>query len=115
MDLNTAIQRVLRTALAHDGLSRGLHEATRAIERGQAQLCVLAEDCNSPDYKKLIEALCGEHDVNLVSVAEAKQLGQWVGVCVVGGYCCNNGNCCLTHNHLLYLNTTPSRHTAVQD
>lgn len=76
---------MLKTALAHDGLSRGLHEATRAIERGQAQLCVLAEDCNSPDYKKLIEALCAEHDVNLVSVAEAKQLGQWVGVRVLRG------------------------------
>jgi len=60
MDINTAVQNVLKKALAHDGLSRGLHEACRAIEKGEAQLCVLAEDCNQPDYKKLIEALCGE-------------------------------------------------------
>jgi Ribosomal protein L7Ae/L30e/S12e/Gadd45 family len=46
---------VLKKALAYDGLSRGLHEAARAIEKGQAKLCVLAEDCNQPDYKKLIE------------------------------------------------------------
>ncbi len=52
----------------------------RSIEKGQAQLCILAEDCNQPDYKKLIEALCAEHNVNLISVPENKQLGQWCGV-----------------------------------
>ena len=46
----------------------------------QGQLCVLAEDCDQPDYKKLVEALCSEHNVNLLSVPEAKQLGQWAGV-----------------------------------
>eukprot|EP00775_Hariotina_reticulata_P011266 gene11266-11416_t len=81
MDINTAVQLVLKKALAHDGLSRGLHEAARAIERGEAQLCILAEDCNQPDYKKLIEALCGEHNVNLISVPENKQLGEWAGLC----------------------------------
>jgi small subunit ribosomal protein S12e len=83
MDINTAIQVVLKKALAHDGLSRGLHEASRAIERGQAQLCVLAEDCNQPDYKRLIEALCAEQGVNLIAVPENKQLGQWAGLCKI--------------------------------
>ena len=41
---------------------------------------MLAEDCDQPDYKKLVEALCSEHNVNLLSVPEAKQLGQWAGV-----------------------------------
>ena len=83
MDVNTAIQVVMKKALAHDGLSRGLHEACRAIERGQAQLCILADDCNQPDYKKLIEALCAEQGVNLIAVPEAKQLGQWAGLCKI--------------------------------
>ena len=81
MDINTAVQLVLKKALAHDGLSRGLHEAARAIEKGEAQLCILAEDCNQPDYKKLIEALCGEHNVNLITIPENKQLGEWAGLC----------------------------------
>lgn len=79
MDLNTAIQLVLKKALAHDGLARGLHESARAIERGQAQLAILADDCNQPDYKKLIEALCAEQSVNLISVPEQQTLGQWAG------------------------------------
>jgi small subunit ribosomal protein S12e len=81
MTINTAVQLVLKKALAHDGLSRGLHEAARAIEKGEAQLCILAEDCNQPDYKKLIEALCAEHNVNLITIPENKQLGEWAGLC----------------------------------
>jgi hypothetical protein len=39
MDINTAVQLVLKKSLAHDGLSRGLHEAARAIERVSSRAC----------------------------------------------------------------------------
>lgn len=80
MDVNTAVQLVLKKALAHDGVARGLNETARALEKGEAQLAILADDCNQPDYKKLVEALCNEHGTPLLSVPEAKQLGQWAGV-----------------------------------
>lgn len=80
MDINTAVQEVLKKALAHDGLARGLREACRAIEMGEAELCILAENCDQPDYKKLIEGLCAEKSVDLISVPTNKQLGEWAGV-----------------------------------
>ncbi|KAG2323916.1 hypothetical protein Bca52824_006644 [Brassica carinata] len=44
-----------------------------------AQLCVLAEDCNQPDYVKLVKALCADHNINLLTVPSAKTLGEWAG------------------------------------
>lgn len=82
MDILTGLQLVLKKSLAHDGLARGLHESAKAIEKHAAQLCVLAEDCNQPDYTKLVQALCSEHNVNLISVPSAKKLGEWAGVSV---------------------------------
>ena len=80
MDLMTALQLVMKKSSAHDGLVKGLREAAKAIEKHVAQLCVLAEDCDQPDYVKLVKALCAEHNVHLVTVPSAKTLGEWSGV-----------------------------------
>lgn len=72
MDVNTALQEVLKTALVHDGLARGIHEAAKALGKRQAHLCVLASDCDEPMYVKRVEALCAEHQINLVKVDDNK-------------------------------------------
>lgn len=83
MDIMTALQLVLRKSLAHGGLARGLHEGAKVIEKHAAQLCVLAEDCDQPDYVKLVKALCADHNVNLMTVPNAKSLGEWAGVSII--------------------------------
>lgn len=80
MDIMTALQLVLRKSLAYGGLARGLHEGAKVIEKHAAQLCVLAEDCDQPDYVKLVKGLCAEHNVSLLTVPSAKTLGEWAGV-----------------------------------
>mmetsp|Transcript_34658 Transcript_34658/g.67937 ORF Transcript_34658/g.67937 Transcript_34658/m.67937 type:complete len:143 (-) Transcript_34658:277-705(-) len=81
MDLNGALQGVLKKALCHDGVARGLRECVKALDRRQAHLCILAQDCDSAEYVRLVEALAQEHSISIIKVAEGKQLGEWVGLC----------------------------------
>ena len=80
LTVEEALQKVLKNALCHDGLRRGLHVACQALEQGVGKLCVLSSGCNEPAYSKLIEALCAEHGVDLMKVSDGKQLGEWVGL-----------------------------------
>eukprot|EP00178_Gracilaria_changii_P019614 TRINITY_DN56812_c0_g1_i1.p1 TRINITY_DN56812_c0_g1~~TRINITY_DN56812_c0_g1_i1.p1 ORF type:complete len:145 (-),score=32.88 TRINITY_DN56812_c0_g1_i1:41-475(-) len=83
MDVFVALQQVLKTSLVHDGLARGLRESVKALDRRQAHLCVLAANCDEPNYVALVRALCDEHEVKLIKVPESKQIGEWVGLCTV--------------------------------
>lgn len=76
-------QQVLKNALVHDGLARGLRECAKALDKRQAHLCVLVETCTEAEYIKLIEALCAEHKINLIKVGDAKVLGSWAGLCKI--------------------------------
>ncbi|KAI9483204.1 MAG: 50S ribosomal protein L30e-like protein [Benjaminiella poitrasii] len=83
MSVEDALQEVLRRALIHDGLARGLKEAVKALDRRQAHLAVLCESCTESEYLKLVEALCAEHNINLIKVSDAKKLGEWAGLCKI--------------------------------
>lgn len=49
----------------------------------QAVLAILAESCEEPQYKKLITALCNEHQIPLIRVDSNKKLGEWSGLCKI--------------------------------
>lgn len=83
LDLQSALKIVLKKALLVDGLSRGLHEAAKALDKRQAHLCILANSCNEAAYSKLVTALCTEHGISLIKVPDGKQLGEWVGLCKI--------------------------------
>jgi len=74
---------VLKKALIHDGLARGLHECAKALDRRQAHLCFLATSCDEAGYVNLVRALCREHKINLLEVPDGQQLGEWAGLCKI--------------------------------
>ena len=86
MSVLDALKGVLKLALIHDGLARGLREASKALDRRQAHMCVLNEACEEEAYKKLVVALCEEHKIPLIKVPDGKQLGEWAGLCELSFY-----------------------------
>uniref|UniRef100_A0A7S2KYS2 40S ribosomal protein S12 n=1 Tax=Leptocylindrus danicus TaxID=163516 RepID=A0A7S2KYS2_9STRA len=80
MSVLDALKEVLKRALMHDGLKKGLHECAKALDRQSARLCCLAKDCENEEYKKLIRALSAEGKVSLIMVDSGKELGAWCGL-----------------------------------
>ena len=70
-------------ALINDGLARGLHETTKSLDKRQALLCVLAENCDEKEYKKLVQALCQEHQIPLIKVSKLHCLYNERGILMV--------------------------------
>lgn len=83
ISVEVALREVLRRSLIHDGLSRGLRECVKALDKKAAQLCVLAESCDEKEYVRLIEALCAQHHIGLIKIPDGKQLGEWTGLCKI--------------------------------
>jgi len=80
-DITEAIKVVLKKAIAHDGVVRGLREGAKALDRKEAHLAILAEDCDEPAYTRLVTALCKQHNINLLKVPARAELGEWAGLC----------------------------------
>nr|XP_037854421.1 40S ribosomal protein S12-like [Chlorocebus sabaeus] len=88
MDVKTALQEVLKTALIHGGLACGIHEAAKALDKCQAHFCLLPSNCDEPKHIKLVETLCAEYQINLIKADDNKKLGnaghgEWVGLCKI--------------------------------
>lgn len=76
---------VLKKALIHDGLARGLREASKALSSGEAELCILCESITEESYTRLVEALSNEpaEPIPIIKVSDAKKLGEWAGLCQI--------------------------------
>lgn len=76
----SAIRVVIKKALKNDGVLKGARECIKAIDRGEARICVLAQDCDKDGVVKLVKAFCKTQKVHLVEVPSRKELGQWCGL-----------------------------------
>merc|ERR1711935_2840 len=79
--INSALKKVIRIAMSADGVVKGLNQVGKSLDRGDAYLCVLADDCDDPKYKKLITALAKQNKVPLINIDKRQDLGEWTGQC----------------------------------
>ncbi|KAJ2784922.1 40S ribosomal protein S12 [Coemansia javaensis] len=83
LTMEEALAIVLRKSLASDGLVRGAKESIKALDRKDAELCVLCEGTEEAGIVSLVEALCSEHKIPLVKVQDPKKLGEMAGLCKI--------------------------------
>ena len=48
IDINPALQEVLKTIVIHDGLARGTHKAAKPLDKCQVHLCMLPSNSDEP-------------------------------------------------------------------
>lgn len=61
-------------------VKKGTNETTKAVERGQAKLVVIAEDVDPPEIVAHLPLLCDEKKVPYVYVPSKQKLGQAAGI-----------------------------------
>jgi small subunit ribosomal protein S12e len=80
-NIHTAIKNVLKKSLANNGVVKGLNEVVKALDRKEALLCVLSEDCEDAKYKKLITSLCKANNIPLLEIEKRADVGEWLSQC----------------------------------
>jgi small subunit ribosomal protein S12e len=79
-DVMSALAIVIKKSIEVNGLIRGISQVARALDSRTAHLCILADDCEEAQYKKLIAALCSVNNIDLVRVPKREELAEWAGL-----------------------------------
>ncbi len=79
-----ALQIASRTGVVR----KGTNEATKAVERAQAKLVIIAEDVDPPEVIAHLPLLCDERKIPYVFVPSKDKLGAAVGIDVPSASVC---------------------------
>src|SRR4030042_309759 len=79
-ELSDRILQTVELARNSGNIRRGTNEATKSIERGNAQLVIIAEDVEPPEVVMHIPALCDEKKIAYVYVPSKVELGRASGI-----------------------------------
>ncbi|MGC9181857.1 50S ribosomal protein L7Ae [Thermogladius sp. KZ2Tp1] len=80
-DLAEKAYELLKKARETGGkIRKGTNETTKAVERGQAKLVLIAEDVDPPEIVAHLPALCDEKKIPYIYVPSKQRLGQATGI-----------------------------------
>jgi len=83
-----AAYEALQIATQTGSVRKGTNETTKAVERGQAKLVVIAEDVDPPEVVAHLPLLCEERKIPYVFVPNKGKLGTSAGIDVPAASAC---------------------------
>jgi len=83
-----AAYEALQIAAKTGKVKKGANETTKAVERGQAKLVVIAEDVDPPEVVAHLPLLCEEKKIPYVYVPSKDKIGKAVGIDVSASSAC---------------------------
>ena len=83
-----AAYEALQIASKTGAVRKGTNEATKAVERAQAKLVVIAEDVDPPEVIAHLPLLCEERKIPYVFVPSREKIGSAVGIDVPAASAC---------------------------
>jgi large subunit ribosomal protein L7Ae len=87
-ELADAAYEALQIASKTGVVRKGTNEATKAVERTQTKLVVIAEDVDPPEVIAHLPLLCEERKIPYVFVPNKDKLGSAVGIDVPAASAC---------------------------
>ncbi|UCG44577.1 MAG: 50S ribosomal protein L7ae [Candidatus Bathyarchaeota archaeon] len=87
-EVEDAAYEALQIASQTGSTSKGTNETTKAVERGQAKLVVIAGDVDPPEVVAHLPILCDERKVPYVFVPNKGKLGTSAGIDVPAAAAC---------------------------
>jgi large subunit ribosomal protein L7Ae len=79
------VYEVIETAKATGKIKKGTNETTKAIERGNAKIVVIAKDVSPPEINMHIPLIAEEKNVPCYTVPSKEELGAAAGIQVGTG------------------------------
>ncbi|MBU5689876.1 MAG: 50S ribosomal protein L7Ae [Candidatus Aenigmatarchaeota archaeon] len=87
-DLESKVFQALELARNTGKIKKGTNEVTKAIEKSQAKLVIIAEDVNPKEITMHLPIICNEKKCPYVNVSSKEELGRAVGINVPTAAAC---------------------------
>jgi len=87
-ELADAAYEALQIAAKTGTVRKGTNETTKAVERAQAKLVVIAEDVDPPEVVAHLPLLCEERKIPYMFVPTKEQIGKAIGIDVPAAAAC---------------------------